>query len=177
MKLFRWTDPDWLAAYMRWEIKTPANLTDSYEFSLDYGSVVCEFEYNWSNLIKESVFERSDDVSSYDQKIMSDSSIDGFEWDIGKNKKHFRIKSEKLKLIRIHFHAPIAESFSELVKSNRKYVGLTQKEFAKRTHVSQAKIAEYENARRVPEISKIRIFGAFLPQEQVLHSEGISITI
>ena len=140
-------------------MRTPFNLTNSYEFALEYGTVVCEFETEGElATVKEDVRERKEDVTEYDRQILGSSEIDGMEWDIGKNLAHFRLKPEKLKLTRIHFEAPAAEAFGEMVMTNRKYAGLTQREFAKKTNVSQPKVSEYESFRREPEIQSVRKF-------------------
>ena len=140
-------------------MRTPFNLTNSYAFALEYGSVVCEFETEDELItIKEDVRERKEDVTGYDRMLLETDKVDGMEWDIGKNLAHFRLKPEKLRLTRIHFEAPAAEAFGEMVMTNRKYAGLTQREFADETHVTQPKVSEYESFRREPEIQSVRKF-------------------
>lgn len=97
--------------------------------------------------------------------------MDGIVWGIGRGGSHFRMKPGVLKLVRVHFQAPLRESFGEMVAANRKCAGLTRESFAKDTGTTASEIAEYERFERDPELGAVRKFAAFLPVEQVLRAE------
>lgn len=143
------------------------NLTNSLDFAKWYGDIVLVYSWEDENILEEDIFQRADDVRSYDQKI-DQKNISGYKWKISNTWiYHYRVKTNLLKLQKIIYTATSSkETISSLTRFNRKYLRLNQTEFSQKIWIPRVKVSEYENAQREPSLEKISLLSSLVDIEQ-----------
>jgi len=171
-QLFRGVDIDWGIQTLKKSFDGLANYTNDFNLAKDYSDIIFEFsfEYNPADLTLESIKNRADNINNYDQEIQEHTK-DWYAWHVWDWAFHFRLKNTKVQLKRIIFAAAdLKKNFGYLTLLNRLFAGLKQSEFAKLLNTKQPKIAQYENAKCVPDIDRILELSQFLPYPQCIMS-------
>ena len=157
-KLYRWTDINWVLAYLKDRAWNYINLTNDSKFAWDYWELVCEFEVqDWIKLIEENINIRKDDVQEYD-KIISEKNIDWYSWNIWDWVYHYRINSKYLKLINITYIWDYKQNIANFCKFNRKYAWLSQETLATKIWTKKPNISKYEHWINIPDIRRLVSF-------------------
>lgn len=156
-KLYRWTDINWILDFLKNKIEF-VNLTNSFAFAWDYWDIICEFEIEDNlNLIKENIKDRKENIKEYD-KLIIENNIDWYLWDIGDWVYHYRIKSDKIKLINISYIWEYKNSLANFCILNRKYAWLSQEKLASKLGTKKPNISKYEHWINVPDIKRLASF-------------------